>query len=64
MKLFISLLGLTGFNRNLNKKRIQPLGLDRNPQTDSGKREALIQTGRQQFKKLQELGLQIPIAVL
>jgi hypothetical protein len=27
-------------------------------------RKALIQNGRQQFKKLQELGLQIPIAAL
>jgi len=26
--------------------------------------QALIQSGRQQFKKLQRLGLQIPIAVL
>ncbi len=28
------------------------------------RREALIQNGRQQFKKLQELGLQLPIAAL
>ena len=31
---------------------------------DQKQKEALIQTGKQQFKKLHELGLKIPIAAL
>ncbi|MBU4016882.1 hypothetical protein KKF69_05410 [Patescibacteria group bacterium] len=36
----------------------------RNLKANQEQTEALIQTGRQQFKKLEELGLKIPIAVL
>jgi hypothetical protein len=53
MKLLIYLLGLN----KKEPKKIRQL-------TDQDQRDALIQAGRQQFKKLQELGLKIPIAVL
>jgi len=45
---------------NLNKKGQKIISQS----TDEKQKEALIQTGKQQFKKLQELGLKIPIAVL
>ncbi len=32
--------------------------------TEQDKRDTLIKTGRQQFQKLHQLGLQIPIGVL
>ena len=54
MKLLIFLLGR---NKKEQKKTTHEL-------KDQDRRDVLIQTGRQQFKKLQELGLKIPIAVL
>jgi hypothetical protein len=45
---------------HLNKKGQKTI----NQSTDQKQREALILTSRQQFKKLQELGLKLPIAVL
>lgn len=51
---------LLEFILNLNKKREKTM----NQSADQKQREALIHTSRQQFKKLQELGLKLPIAVL
>jgi hypothetical protein len=51
-------------NKKGPKKLIHELRFNRNHNTDQEQREALIQTGRQQFKKLEELGLKIPIAIL
>ena len=56
MKKFFSLLG--------SKKGKSSLQLSKKDIIDQDKRNALITSGRKQFKKLQELGLQIPIAVL
>lgn len=50
---------LLEFLFNLNKKRETV-----NQSADQKQREALIRTSREQFKKLQELGLKLPIAVL
>jgi len=59
---------LLSFLSNLNKKEpkkiIHESRFYRDHIADQEQREALIQTGRQQFKKLEELGLKIPIAVL
>lgn len=51
-------------NKKESKKTIHELRFDRIRKFDQEQREALIQIGRQQFKKLEELGLKIPIAVL
>lgn len=59
---------LLSFLANINKKEpkkiIHELRFDRGHKADLEQREELIQTGRQQFIKLEELGLKIPIAVL
>lgn len=67
MKLFRIIDGLKRSNKNKANSSLflnmNEFGLKR--LTDNiDRREALIQNGRQQFKKLQELGLQLPIAAL
>lgn len=51
-------------NKKEPKKLLHEVRFGRNHNADQAQREALIQTARQQFKKLEELGLKIPIAVL
>ena len=53
----MKLLGLLSYLNKMGQKIISQ-------STDQKQRETLIQAGRQQFKKLQELGLNIPITVL
>lgn len=51
-------------NKKEPKKILHELRFNRRCNSDQEQREALIQTGRQQFQKLEELGLKIPIAAL
>lgn len=60
MLLFKKHMNFLNYLFNSNKKNQS----NHEQSSEQNKRDALIQTGRQQFKKLQELGLQIPIAVL
>ena len=60
MLLLTPSMKLISFLLRLNKKGQKII----DQSTDQEQKEALILAGKQQFKKLQELGLKIPIAAL